>query len=360
MKKENVNLRLATVSKYSNKYYLTALKMNALFVYDPKIKRLIYLDSFNTNWGHYCMYIRSFLYKDEIWFLPGEAEKAAILHTDSMQIEYISIDFGEEYSESRLKYNNFIIFNDHYVCFVPRNAHRTVIINMETKKVEKYYEISKQDEEFQNAVFVDNILYFYPWHGKRKVFLNLMTAEISDEQWNGDENFGDAVLDKVSKKIFHAPALKNYVLVDDIHGKVLEKKVLKCPTNDAGHHSFYSSFCNEEILFWGVKGVVAINPQNNNTYYTQIREDSDGIILIPIDSFPREAFVYGGNKIYEYENSEKVYTAIEITIAFEDFLAQIEKANKSIHDLYKYMDYYCEEENNPWTLKEYIFLNLFR
>lgn len=356
MKKENINLKFATIAKYEDKYFLTALKLNALFVYDQKTKKLTYLDSFDINWGYYCMYIRSFLYKDEIWFVPGEAEKVAILHTHNMQIEYIPIHFGEKYCISKLKYNNFVIFNDYYVCFIPRSISEAVIINMETKKVEKYYEIAKQNEEFQNAILVDNMLLFYPWHGQRKVFLDLMSGELNDEQWYGNESFGDAVYDEVSEKIFHAPALENYVLVDDVHGKISETKILNFPTNDAGYHTFYSSLCNGEILFWGMKGVISINSKKHYIHYSQIREDTDGVILFPIDSSSKEAFVYEGNKIWKYDDSKERYIAIEISIKFEDFLNQIEKAGRCIHDLYEHMKYYCEEENNPWTLKEYIYM----
>ena len=174
MKNNILKMKIATVTKYKNKYFLTALKLNALFVYEQQSEKLSYLGAFKTEQkAPYCMYVRSFLYKDEIWFLPAEAEKIAVLNTTSMRMEYISIDFNKGFHIWGFKYNNFLKFNGHYVCLVPRGANEAVIVNMETKKVEKYYEISKQNEEFQNAVLIDNMLYFYPWKGQRKVSVNL-------------------------------------------------------------------------------------------------------------------------------------------------------------------------------------------
>ncbi|MEY8430652.1 hypothetical protein AALC75_09010 [Lachnospiraceae bacterium 48-42] len=355
MKNNILKMKIATVTKYKNKYFLTALKLNALFVYEQQSEKLSYLGAFKTEQkAPYCMYVRSFLYKDEIWFLPAEAEKIAVLNTTSMRMEYISIDFNKGFHIWGFKYNNFLKFNGHYVCLVPRGANEAVIVNMETKKVEKYYEISKQNEEFQNAVLIDNMLYFYPWKGQRKVSVNLELGEINDEEWVGDKRYGDAVYDKASEKIFHAPALESHILVDDIYGNILGKKNFDFLQKDDEYHAFYSSLYREKILFWGFKGIISIEPQEEKICYSKIREDSERKILVPIDLTENEAYVFGGNEIFQYDDIQNKYMSIEITIPFIEFMSQIKNQGKNFNDLYKYNKRGCEFENAPWTLDEYI------
>lgn len=356
MKKEIFNLKLATVAKHNNKYYLTALKLNALFVYDPQIKKLCYLDSFQIERAVCCMYVRSFVYKEEIWFLPAEAEKIAVLNTQNMNIEYIPIDFNGEYCDTEIKYNNYVIYNKHYVCFVPRGVKEAVFVNMKTKKIESYYQISTQNERFQNAVLLNHTLHFYPWRGCRKVSVNLDSGELGYEEWKNNENYGDAAYDITSGNIFHAPARNNHVLIDDIHGNELEKETLKLPSNDAGYHSFYSSFYGEEILFWGTKGVISVNPREHNIQYFQIREDIDEIILFPIDFPAKEAFEFGGNKIFRYDDTHNKYISINVTIMFEELMKQLRKLGKDFYDIHKYTEFDCEEENDPLTLNSFIYL----
>lgn len=356
MKNEIIYLKLATVTRYVDKYFLTFLKINALFVYDSKSKRLVYLNSFQSEQLNYCLYFRSFLYKDEIWFLPGEAKKVAIFNTNNMQIEYLTVNVESEYCIAEVKYNNFVRLNNNYICFVPRGVNKAIIINMETKRVVKYYDLSKKNEEFQNAVLIDNTLHFYPWHGDQRVSLDLLSGKINRKEWNGNENFGDAVYDKVSGNIFHAPARKNYVLIDNLFGKIVDKKVLNIPVNKAGYHSFFSSYYNEDILFWGVNGYIKIKPKEHSIHYIQIREDSDGEILVPIDFLSKESFVFGGNEIFEYDSIQKKYISIEITITFEELITQIKKLGKNFCDLYGNKKHGIEAENQPLTLNEYIYL----
>ena len=64
MENENLYLRLATVARYQDKYILTAFKINAIFIYDLKSRKVTYIGSFQAEQESYCMYIRSFLYKD--------------------------------------------------------------------------------------------------------------------------------------------------------------------------------------------------------------------------------------------------------------------------------------------------------
>lgn len=301
------------------------------------------------------MYIQSFVYKDEIWFLPAGADKIAILNTNNMQITYISIDFKSEYCNALNKYNSFIKFNDHFVCFVPRDVDEAIIVNMETKVVENYYKIAKENEEFQNAVLIDNMLYFYPKNGRRKVSLNLISRQLNYEEWCGNDNYGDAVYDKVSGYIYHAPARKNHILIDDIHGKILEKKIMDLPSGKGGYHTFYSSFYNNEILFWGVKGVISIIPKKQDIHYSQITEDTDGVILVPVDSSEKEAFVYGGNKIFQYDVVQERYITIDVTISYKELITQIEKTGKKFFDLYRYPEHGCEIENDPLSLNDFIY-----
>lgn len=358
MENENLYLRLATVARYQDKYILTAFKINAIFIYDLKSRKVTYIGSFQAEQESYCMYIRSFLYKDEIWFIPEDAKKISILNMHNMQIGYISIHADKEKSMKGSKYNNFVKFNNKYVCLVPGCMREAVIINMETKKIENYYNISNQNEEFQSAVFIDNTLRFYPWNGNRKVILNLSSKELNYEEWDGNEKYGDAIYDKISGNIFHAPAKEDHVLIEDIQGELVEK-VSIFSSNNEECHTFYSSCYNGEILFWAVqgvqgeRGVISFKVREHDIRYYQINVKE---MLIPIDSPDKEAFTFGGNKIFYYDEIQKEYIDINIEITFGEFLNQLKKAGKNFYDIYKYMEHEYEIENDPLTLNTFIYL----
>lgn len=355
MKSGTMNLKLATVAKYKDKYFFTALKLNALFVYDLESKDISYVDSFQTEQEVYCMYIQSFLYKQEIWFLPAEAEKIAIFNTLNMQIEYMPIDCKSRHCVSKNKYNSFIRFDESYVCFIPRGLQEALVINLETRKVEKYYKIARENEEFQNAVFVDHILYFYPWHGYYKVSLDLISEKLNYEKWENYETYGDAIYDEKTGNIYHAPARGNHVLIDDVNGNIVEKRNMNSPLNAAGYHTFYSSSYEDEILFWGVKGVITINSQKQEIVYSQIREEDDGVILVPV-ACSKEAYVFGGNQILQYNDIQKKYTSIKLVITLKALMTQIGKAGKRFCDLYRYTEHDFETENVPVSLNGFIYM----
>lgn len=349
-----MKLKLATAAKYKDKYFLTALNMNALFVYEQESGKLLYLDSFQTDRAVYCMYIKSFLYKDEIWFLPAEEERIAILNTCNMQIEYITIDFHGRYNGFGFRYNNFLRFYGHYVCFVPRSVDEAVIIDMETKKIENYYKLTDQKEQFQNVILLNNTLYFYPWKGKRRVAIHLLSQEMNYAKWENNEEFGDSVYDKESGNIFHAPSRENHMLISNIQGKIIEKKRSNCLPDTAGYHTFYSSVDNKKILFWGAKGVIIIEPKKIDMQYIEIRGNENEGMLIPIDSYPKEAYTFGGNHIFRYNDISQKFIPIEITINFEQLIKQIEKKERHFSDLYDYKEQDFVMENAPLTLDNFI------
>ena len=356
MKNNFINLKIATVARYHDRYFLTALKWNALFVYMKEANRLFYLDSFQLKREAFCMYIRSFRYKEEIWFLPAEAENIAILNINNLKIEYIPINYHEEDCISEFKYNNFIRFNNHYVCFIPRGVKEAVIINMETKSVEKYYQLAVQKEEFQNAVLIDNVLHFYPWKGSWKVSLDLISGKMSYQKWENKEDYGDAVYNKKVGNIIHAPARKNCVLIEDVRGNILKEKKVDCPSDNSGYHTFYSSISDEEIIFWGTKGAVFVDSRNCDIRYSNIREDADDGILIPIDSCVKEAYVFGGNQIFQYDNDQKKYVSTEIVMTIENLMTQLKRRGKNLYELYRFTEHSFEIENNPLTLRNFFYL----
>lgn len=327
---KKMEIHFSTGVKYKDIYYLTAIHMNALFMYDEKKDKLTFLKSFEKELKRESLYLKAFLYKNEAWFIPHRADNIAIVNLDTHFIDYIPLEYHKCYNHEGVKYNNILYFNKSYLCLIPWAVDTVMIIDLRDKNTVSYYDIVDEKRHYQNAIFYDNKIYFFPWSKKDILVLDLKTNKrVKLPQPEEEESFGDVVYDEKSGCLFHAPGKKNYILIDNLSGK--ERKLIKLDYwDDKKYKTYYSTQKLYNIFFWGYEKnvVIKINKNDNNIKVYTITPKHLMKYFYPIYSNDIEALVYGRNCIIKYNADRDDFSYLYITIS-PDTLIQAQKAQNT-------------------------------
>ena len=156
--------------------------------------------------------------------------------------------------------------------------------------------------------------------------------------WDKDkEAYGDAIFDERSKRIFHAPARENYVLQDDLYGKICEK-IMFTNWDDKQYRTYYSTDRLNEIYFWGHEKNIILKVDKANckikTYKTKY--NSPGIFFFPIWSEDVEALGFGSNCIIKYDEKKDLFSNIDLSINFDDFFYELKNKKVRMTDVIKF------------------------
>lgn len=315
--------------KYNGIYYLSAIHMNALFMYDEKKDKLTFLTSFEKENKSEYLFLKAFLYKNEAWFIPYQAEYIAIVNLDTFVINYIPLRYRKE-CDNKGKYINILYFNEKYLCLIPWTIDTVVIIDLQNKTTMAYYDIGNQRKSYQSAIFFDNKIYFFPWNAKDILVLDLITNEqMKLHLTEREENFGEVIYDKKTEHLFHAPAKQNYILIDSLKDKTCKKIGLDFE-NDGNYKTFYASEKRDDIFFWGHEKniVLKMNKNDNKVKIYPIILDSTKKNLFPICSEDIEALIYNDNCIVRYNIKKDKFSYLYINIVFEELMQAIKSQEK--------------------------------
>lgn len=326
---KTIGIHFSTGVKYNSAYYLTAIHMNALFMYNINKKKLIFLTSFQKEKKREYLYLKAFLYKNEAWFIPNQAEYIAIVNLDTYYINYMPLDYQKCYNDKGIKYINILHFNEKYLCLIPWDIDATMIIDLENKSMASFHGIVDQKKKYHDAIFIDNKIYFFPWNGKDILALDLKTNQRADLPSRlGEENFGDVVYNKKNRCLFHAPAKDNYILIDNLNGNIC-KKIRLDYWNDRKCKTFYSTEVMNDIFFWGhEKNVVLKIDKNDNSMKKYIINSKySNKYFYPICSDDIEALVYNGNCIIKYNKDKDDFTYLYLTTTFDELMREMQTQN---------------------------------
>lgn len=350
MEKNSQRINFSTGVKYKGRYYLTAMHMNALFMYDEQNDKLTFLTNFQKEEKKEALYLKSFLYKEEAWFIPCWADQIAIVNLEKLSVEYMPLLYHKEYHDTYVKYVNILPFKDHYLCLIPQDVDAVMIVDLKNKRVKAYYGIVEADKNYHGAVFHDEKIYFFPWKEENILILNLKTDERIYRPWKEErEAFGDAVYDESFGQLFHVPARENYIRVDSLHGEA-PKKVKFGDWNDREYKTYYATESEREFFFWGNKRdiVLKIDKENCSVKQYQLSCGLSENCYFPICSDSVEALVFDGNCIIRYDSEKDIFNFIYIDITYEIILHEIEMSGINIKNIMGDM------ENSFWRLQQFM------
>lgn len=337
MKNDKLKIAFATGVKYKDLYFFAALHMNALFMFDEKKERLSFLTNFKKEKRSDYLYVKSFLYKDEAWFIPYCADYIAIVNLKNLFIEYIPIISQNMCDRSSIKYVNILNFKNDFLCIIPQEIGSMIIIDLKNKELKTYDNIVEKKETYpyHGAIYRDEIIYLFPWKSKKILITNLITDEQFILPWeNGQEAFGDVIYDKECNQLFFAPACNDHILIYNLQEQFGKKIKLK-DWNGRGYKTYYSTECERELFFWGHEKniVIKINKDDYSVKIYNIFHESTGFHYTPISSSNIEALLFDSNCIIRYEKKSDKFEKKYMYTNVKDLLDEIEESNVNLSDV---------------------------
>lgn len=359
MKKKELNIYFSAGVKYRGVYYLAATCMNALFSYNENENKLTFLTSFKKEKKKHRLYYKAFLYKNEAWFIPYQADHIAIVNLERKTIEYMTLMYHKEYRRTSLKYINFLCFERDYICLVPQDVDAAMLIDLKNKRAKGYYDIVKYDMTYpyHSIVFKNEKIYFFPWNEKKILVLDLKTDERNYLSWYGGKGvIRDTIYDKKTGYLFHSSATDNYILIDDFYGNIY-KKINFGNWNDKEYKICYASRSGLNLFFWGHEKniIVKINVDNFKTKIYSVEHNSVGIYFFPISSNDIEALVFEGNCIIKYDKEKDKFLKIYMSTTSEKLIEEIENSDVTLGNVIEPSKKDIIKEDNQFELQLLIF-----
>lgn len=333
------HILFSTAVKYKGDYYLSAQNISGLFKHSERKNELSFLMPFKDVRPFKYQFVRSFIYKNEAWFIPQLADKVAIVNLEDLSVEYLNVLFKSQFNITGVKYISYCIFEEHYVCFAPQDVDAVNIIDLETHEITAYYDAATETNNYSGVCYADGKLYFYPWRGKQNLIINWHTGEKEFRIWDeGDHTYGDVYYDRKRKIAIHAPVLARDILVE----KFAERDTYKIAfgnTKADGYLTYYISKAkNDEIIIWCEEkdNVIKMNLQDMSYSVYEMKWKGKNKYLFPVcsddSSNGSEALLYGGSKIVKYMQNEM--RVINIPVGKMDMHRCLAESRYTQRDLY--------------------------
>ena len=167
--------------EYQGRIYVSPLDINGLMEFDLTTQKLSYIKRFVKEEGYLGLHQRAFLYKNKAWFIPKLGQYIAIVDLDILEIDYIEPPYKiiKERTNTGIKalYYSGGLIAKRFLYLVPTNTDTFLVIDLETKTLYPYYDISIENEIFLNAAYQNEEIYLFPFIGNKMMKLNLYTKE---------------------------------------------------------------------------------------------------------------------------------------------------------------------------------------
>lgn len=326
-----VDLRFNAGVEYKEKIFASAVDINGLFQVDLITHELTYVKLFSKEKACFAIHRTAFLYGNEAWFIPQNGRYIAVVNLDTLDIEYLEPPFRRINEEAISKVNSVYysgdIFEGKYLYLIPANIDALLVIDLETKKLYPYYDVSVGNEYFLYGIYANSSIYMWPGTGSTVMELNLKTNTKRRFSWEYPiETFADAVCWK--NKIWFAPFRANFILMVDLKTKETEKISIQKDCS--------SEFTYEQIKIFGDKlffipfqgdKILELNPDSkeiSERYLSQnlLEDGANGFCNI----FSQNNIVlasYKKNVILIYDKEQSDLQTIHICIDRKDLIKGI-------------------------------------
>lgn len=320
--------------QYQDKIYLAAANMNALFVYDLKTNQLRYLTSFMREQQTQYLFRKAFLNKNEAWFIPERAQYIVSVNLESLDMQWISLDYHWVDYEETLKCASAGVYLDKYLYTVPYGIDSVMIIDMETKQAKVFYDICSDEEKYAGAYYDNNVLWFTPWKGNQVLGLNVDTGEKIRRSWSyGNAMFCEPVIDKGRNQVWYMPAQANYILANDIHGIEIKRLSFENRTYskiplEIDFHSYYGKIVEDRLFILPFDGenIIQIDLKTNKLMCYPIVNTK---AILPfyriIDSEHLCAVIEGTNELVIYDERNRQFQLFELKLGKHEFYNQFKQ-----------------------------------
>lgn len=242
-----MNLCFIAGVEYKGAIYASAREVNGLFRLDLATQEMTYIKRFNREKNEWAIYREAFLYKNEVWFIPGKGQYIAIVNLDTFDIEYFKVPFKRIDQEAVLRgsgvyssvYSSGGVFAHKFLYLIPANIDTLLLIDMETKELYPYYEVARTKEFLKNGVYVDQNIYVFSKKENSLLKIDLRTKEkIRYPLPGAKESYEGMVYYK--KKLWLISSNGNHIFIIDLDTQKGESGLIKNPyEKESIYHDFF-------------------------------------------------------------------------------------------------------------------------
>lgn len=223
-------MRFQAGVEYKGKLYASATYINGLFLLDLNTEKITYIKAFSKEKNCYAIHRTAFLYKNEAWFIPQQGQYIAVVNLDTMHMEFIEPPFRKinKKAVSRINavYYSGGIFGDQYLYLIPANIDALLILDLESRAVYPYYDVSTEDAYYLFGAYADGALYLTPYIGNSLLKIDLRTNKRFQYSWKySPESFLDILCYKNS--LWLTPYRSDNILCFDLNTEKTEEIPLK-------------------------------------------------------------------------------------------------------------------------------------
>lgn len=335
MKDDRLAIKFNTGVKYKGRYFLAAMHMNGLFLYDNTTDKLTFLTALSVDKNTDLLYTKAFLYHNEAWFIPANADHIAIVNLDTLYVEHLPLAYEKKNYKTMINYQNYIFIDSDIICLIPRDVDAAMVINLKSRETRVYYDISDGEHYYHCAFFKDKKLFLFPWTAKKVLVLDLETDERYFLPWDSKaEAFGEGIYEMKSGNLFFGPSSETFIKLMSLRDKCQDTAVIAISGKD-----YVKTFCSTEnmeyVFFWGVgnNAVLRMSKIDNSVKKYQLDRVFLQDTYFPIYSDCVEALSESKCSIIRYDAEKESFTETGLHTDWITFFQEIHDAKLDISDV---------------------------
>lgn len=216
---KKIGVRFNAGVEYKGKIFASAVNINGLIQLDLVTREMKYIKRFLKEKACFAIHRMAFLHENEAWFIPQNGRYIAIINLDTLDIQYIEPPFKrinkKAVSKINAVYYSGDIIDGRYLYLIPTNIDTLLLIDLETRELYPYYNVTEKNEYFLTGTYVKESIKLWPWSGNTIVEINLRTGAKNRFDWKyAPETFSDAV--RYKNKAWFCPSYSDFILTIDL------------------------------------------------------------------------------------------------------------------------------------------------
>lgn len=219
--------------KYGNKVFFSGYGWLAgLFSINIEDGEVKFLKLFEKEVFTSRLHRMAFLYQNEAWFIPEQADYIACLDMNTLEMTYYEVPcYRKNAVVGNRDYCVYVsgqILKNKYLCLIPQEIDAALIIDMEQHKLYPYYGvINPEKDHITDGVVLKEELYLLPETGKDYIKINLHTGKRTSLVRSDGEFVSGSICNIKGKIWFVEWFKKNISYMDISSGEKVRLKLLE-------------------------------------------------------------------------------------------------------------------------------------
>lgn len=325
--------------EYQGKIYASTREINGLFQLDPITQKMVFLKRFCNERTELVIYRMAFLYKNEMWLIPGMGEHITVVNLETLVMDHYELPFKriDRKTLSQNKgiyssvYSSAEMIADRFLYLIPGNIDTLLLIDMQTREFYPYYDIAKPQDFLISGIYAKGSIYLLPVRGDGLIKVDLSTKERDEcfrqlccKTYNG--------LLFYDNKLWSVSSNGDYIINLDLDTQKSQKYFL--PISHDGAVIYHDVFIVENELFilpLCAKRILRYNMDNGKVKSVDLDHKylkNGNIILRKI--FSKEKIILDSpknKKLLFYDKNKDLLQEIRLNIDKKILLNRLEEEN---------------------------------